>query len=252
MGHNLQQLHKETGLLRSVDARVKVVTLLVLLVLELSCRTYLFPLFITGLSLFICLGLKVRPKLLLLRFAQPLFIALLVILLKCFLTGTDPLFSWSVFGVDITGYRDGLREGMLIACRISGCVSLVAVLGFSTPFTDLMSALAWLRVPRCVVETAMFAWRYLFLLLDDAMVIYNAQKNRLGYVGYRRGLRSFGTLAGAMVIKAFDNSQTVTTAMAQRGYDGSLPMASHPPFKGGEVFASLALVGALAALWQSC
>ena len=88
----------------------------------------------------------------------------------------------------------------------------------------------------------MFAWRYLFLLFDDAQVVYAAQKNRLGYAGYRRGLRSFGTLAGALVIKAFDNSQTVTTAMVQRGYDGTMPLLRHRPFKFAEVVASLCIV----------
>ena len=50
----------------------------------------------------------------------------------------------------------------------------------------------------------MFAYRYIFVLLDDATVIYSAQKNRLGYSTIRRGLSSFGVLAGSLTLKAFD------------------------------------------------
>jgi cobalt/nickel transport system permease protein len=130
-------------------------------------------------------------------------------------------------------------------------VSLVALLGFSTSFTDLMAALAWLRVPRGFIEIALFAWRYLFVLFDDAQVVYSAQKNRLGYVGYRRGLRSFGTLAGALVIKAFDNSQNITTAMVQRGYDGNMPILRHKPFRIAEVLASLLVIVVMGVMWQA-
>jgi cobalt/nickel transport system permease protein len=70
----------------------------------------------------------------------------------------------------------------------------------------------------------MFAWRALFMLYDDAGVVYTAQKNRLGYCGMRRGLTSFGAMAGMLIIRAFDSSQAMTVAMTQRGYDGSLPL----------------------------
>jgi cobalt/nickel transport system permease protein len=42
-------------------------------------------------------------------------------------------------------------------------------------------------------------------------------------------LAPFGTL----VIKAFDSSRTITTAMEQRGYDGNMPMLKHKPFRMG-------------------
>jgi cobalt/nickel transport system permease protein len=138
----------------------------------------------------------------------------------------------------------------MIASRIAGAVSVVALAGFATPFTELMAALAWLRVPKGFIEVALFAWRYLFVLLDDAQVVFSAQRNRLGYSGYRRGLRSFGTLTGALVIKAFDNSQTITIAMVQRGYDGTMPLLKHKPFRVGEVLASTVIVVVMGIMWQ--
>ena len=236
--------------LTRIDARVKLLCAVTLLVMVLSYRGTAFPLLLAGLCIGLCLNLGVRVRLLAIRFSQPLFIAGMVLLLKLFAGGQTPLFSWSLLGVTITGYSDGLREGLQITGRIVGAVSVVALVGFSTPFTDLMAALAWLRVPQGLIEVALFAWRYLFVLFDDAMVVYHSQKNRLGYAGYRRGLSSFGTLTGAMVIKAFDNSQTITTAMVQRGYDGTMPLVGHKPFRMREVALVLLFVVAMGALWQ--
>ncbi|HLO25629.1 MAG TPA: cobalt ECF transporter T component CbiQ, partial [Geobacteraceae bacterium] len=211
---------------------------LALLVMVISCRGMMFPFLTAGLCLGFCLAIGVRLRVLAIRFAEPLAVALMVLLLKTLFSGHEPLFSFNLFGVGVAGHRDGLMEGLLIASRVTGAVSVIALAGFATPFTELMAALAWFRAPKGFIDVALFAWRYLFVLLDDAQVVYAAQRNRLGYAGYRRGLRSFGTLAGALVIKAFDNSQTITTAMVQRGYDGTMPLLKHKPFRIAEVLVS--------------
>lgn len=250
MHHLHRQPDDADHLLARCDARVKLLCTLALLAMVISSRGCAFPLLVAVICTALCLAIGVRPRQLALRLAEPLFIAAMVLILRLFFTGRAPLFSLHLLGVDLVGHRDGLIEGVRIASRIGGAVTLVALLGFSTPFTDLMAALAWLRVPRGLIEVALFAWRYLFLLLDDAQVVYAAQKNRLGYSGCRRGLRSFGTLAGALVIKAFDSSQTITTAMVQRGYDGTMPMVRHKPLRMGEVLASLSLVAIMGVAWR--
>ncbi|GFE56513.1 cobalt ECF transporter T component CbiQ [Geobacter sp. AOG1] len=250
MHHFTRHPQNDDHPLTRLDARVKLLSALTLLVMVISCRGIAFPLLVAGVCGGICLSLGVRPRVLALRFAEPLFIAGMVLLLKLFFAGTVPLFSFTIAGWEVVGHRDGLMEGVRIASRIAGAVTVVAAVGFTTPFTDLMGALAWLRVPKGFIEVALFAWRYLFVLLDDAQVVYAAQKNRLGYAGYRRGLRSFGTLTGALVIKAFDNSQNITTAMVQRGYDGTMPLLKHRPFRLAEVVAALLVVACMGALWR--
>lgn len=234
--------------LRAMDARVKLLSALALLVMVISSQGGGFPLLVAVLGLALCLHLGTPVRILVLRFSEPLFIAAMVLLLKTFFSGSVPLFSFGVAGWELVGHRDGLMAGLLIAGRIMGGVTLLAVVGFSTPFTELMAALSWLRVPQVLVDVALFAWRYLFLLLEDAQVVYNAQKNRLGYVGCRRALSSFGTLAGVLVIKAFDNSQSITTAMVQRGYDGVMPTSVHRPLRAVEVSSAFLVLCAMAAL----
>src|SRR6185369_3140850 len=212
MHHLNRQSFDATHLVSRLDPRVKLLSALALLVMVISCRGIAFPLLVCLLCLALCLSLGVSARTFALRFSEPAFIAVTVVVLKLFCAGQIPLFALHVGGFELVGHRDGLMEGVRIASRIAGGVSLLAVVGFSTPFTELMAALCWLRVPQVLIDVALFAWRYLFLLLEEAQVVYHAQRNRLGYVGYRRGLRSFGTLAGVLVIKAFDNSQSITTS----------------------------------------
>lgn len=249
--HELNRQTMNSGhLLTRLDPRLKVISTLALLAMVISCKGFVFPLLIAALSLELCLRVGARLKVLLARFAEPFFIAAMVVILKLFLSGTVPLFSFHFLGIEAVGHRDGLLEGLFIASRVLGAVSLTALLVFSTTFTDLMAALAWLKVPRGFIEVALFAWRYIFALFDDAQVVYAAQKNRLGYAGLLRGMRSFGALAGALVIKAFDNSQSVTCAMMQRGYDGTMPLSRHRPLNTMEVMLSLTFLLAMGIIWR--
>ena len=234
---------KPDHILCRMDARVKIISALALLVMVISCKGALFPLVVCALGIAACFSMGIRVKTLLLRFSEPLLIIFVVMVLKLFFSGgSTPLFSFPLFSITITASAEGLREGVRIGCRIIGAVSVVAVLGFSTPFNQFMAGLSWMRIPRGFVEVSMFAYRYIFMLFDDAMVIYNAQKNRLGYSTMKRGLASFGVLAGSLVLKAFENSQSTAIAMTQRGYDGNMPHLEHQSFRLAEVAASAAFI----------
>ena len=235
--------------LQRVDARVKLVAAALLLMLVVTATSPLFPLATAALALGVSVSMRIPVRLLLLRFCEPLFIALVLLILKS-LSGSLPLVSINLYVTTVTIHADGLRQGILLASRITGGVAVIAAVGFSTGFTQLLSALSWLKIPREITEVALFAWRYLFVLADDAQVIHAAQKNRLGYVGLRRSLRSIGSLAGALVIKAFDTSQAMTTAMAQRGYDGNMPLMKHQPLPLREVALAGMFIICMAAIWK--
>lgn len=229
--HRLFAESNRSNFLTRLDGRVKLLSALALLAMVLTYRGFVFPLFVTALCIASCLVLGIPLKRLLLRFCEPFFIVVVLVLIKLLFSGTDAMGSIHPFGITITAHRDGLLEGLLIGCRIIGAVSVMATLVSATPFTEFLASLAWLRVPRGIVEISMLAYRYIFLLLDDAAVIYNAQKNRLGYSSLKRSFTSLGVLAGSLTLKALDSSQHATTAMIQRGYDGRVPVAAHGPIR---------------------
>jgi len=248
--HVLTEHSRVDHALTRIDARVKILSALAILAMILSYRGFAFPGLVTLICIALIFGMGVRLRVLLLRYSEPLFIAAVIIVVKLIFSGQDALFSAKFLGIAVTGHRDGLLEGLLIANRIVSAVSLIALLGFSTPFAEFIAGLSWFRVPKGFVEILMFAYRYIFVLFDDAQVIYQAQKNRLGYSTLRRGLSSFGTLAGSLTIKAFDHSQSTTVAMVQRGYDGTMPLLKHKPLRLQELALTMVMLLGLGVLWK--
>lgn len=243
-------IHNKDYWLSRLDGRVKLVVTLSILIMVLSYKGIAFQLIVTTLCLLGCWRMKIPWRVFLLRFSEPVFIILVIILLKTFFSGGESLFSTDIMGFRITAYREGLAEGVFIAGRIIAAISVMAVMVFSTPFTELLAALSWLRVPRSFIEILMYAYRYIFVLIEDAGVIYDAQKNRLGYAAFNRRFSSFGILVGSLILKAFEHSQNVTVAMVQRGYEGHIPLFDQRPFRLSEVAVSFIFVTAMGIVWH--
>ena len=241
---------KKDHFLSKIDPRIKLLVALVLLAMVLSYKGFFFPILVILSSFLLAVLLQIPLRVFFLRLSEPLFISAVVVFLKTFFSGHLSFFSVSLFGLKIAASQEGLTEGLMIGSRIIGAVSVLTMMGFSTPFTEFMASLSWLRVPKGFIEVMVFAYRYIFVLLDEGLVIYNSQKTRLGYTSFRRGLNSFGTLTGSLILKAFEHSQNTAMALVQRGFDGHIPMAMKRPFKGPEVLGSMIFVLAMGYLWM--
>ena len=249
MAHILAENPGRDHTLKEVDARLKVLVAGGILLLILSSKGFVFPLVVAAMGLALSLRMRIPWKILFMRFSEPIFITVVLIAIKVFLTGGRPVFALHLFGFTLSACQEGLLEGLLMGARIIGAVSVVSILSFVTPFTDMMSALQWLKFPKGLVDILMFAYRYIFVLSEDALVIYSAQKNRLGYSNMRRGFSSFGMLAGSLTIKALEHSRITASAMAQRGYDGTIPVFGRKHLRIGEVTASILVIAAAVLLW---
>ena len=247
---HLYQQKNECSAVVAVDPRSRLLAAGLLLALVVSSHGSAFPSQVAGICLPVALMAGMQPRLLLLRLLHPLFIAVVILTLKTFMGAGESVTLFRVGSLSIAGQIEGFREGFLITSRIIGAVSVAVLLSQVMTFTETMAALAWLRVPRGLVEVAMFAWRSLFMLYDDAGVVYTAQKNRLGYCGMRRGLKSFGAMAGMLTIRAFDSSQAMTVAMTQRGYDGSLPLLRGSRLGGQQLAGLLMFAIVTTAAWK--
>jgi cobalt/nickel transport system permease protein len=109
-------------------------------------------------------------------------------------------------------------------------------------------------VPRLLVSIFGLMWRYLFVLVDEALRLLRARQARSGDSG-RSGLRTGGSIpwrarvaggmAGSLFLRAFDRSDRIYMAMAARGYDGearSLPLPRIQSAQWMVLFTSLALL----------
>ncbi len=101
----------------------------------------------------------------------------------------------------------------------------------STPFPDLLAAMRAIRVPRLLVAIFGLMWRYLFVLVDEALRLLRARASRSGRSD-RPGLKTGGSLAwrgrvaggmaGNLFLRAYERSERIYMAMLARGYDGEI------------------------------
>lgn len=205
--------------LTAIDARIKILFVAGSLTLSLCSTAHLLPLLMAGLCSSLLLSIRTPPKIILLRLCAPLGITLVVFALQFFSYGTTPLLKCRIFGFNLIGYCEGLGRGVLTVSKVLGAVSLVIFLSMTTPFNKLLAAGRYFKISRTALEIASLTYRYIFVLLDEITTIRDAQRVRLGYKNMLRGLRSMGELAGASVIKAYDQAVAIEEAMMLRGYN---------------------------------
>jgi cobalt/nickel transport system permease protein len=240
--------HRENWV-TGIEARTKIAFTLVALVLNLLSPSIYTPLAIAVFCLVSLLAIKIPPRLLLLRLVMPLVMAVVVLITQIFFYGTTPLFTLPFLGFNLVGYEEGLARGFLIMCRVIGGVSLILFLGMSTPAHKLLMAARWFRLPKVFIELALLIYRYIFVLIEEAIAIKDAQRVRLGYRDWQHGMRSVGTLGGILVLRAYDRAERVFEAMVARGYTGAMAVSYTEHFGRKDFIAAIGLSTVLAIIY---
>jgi cobalt ECF transporter T component CbiQ len=215
------------GLLQRLDPRVKLVSLLVLLVAV--GLVHHIPVLIGSYALTLLLalasGLPLRFFVQRVWLFVPIFTGVIVLpaTLSIVTPGhvVAPLWYWHGQPQGFTA--QGLTTAVLIISRVATSVSLVVLLTLTTPWTKLLAALRTLGVPRIFILIIGMAYRYIFLLLATVTDMYEARKARtVAAAGHDRGARRFlAASAGALFGKAHHLSEEVHQAMVARGYRGN-------------------------------
>jgi cobalt ECF transporter T component CbiQ len=216
------------GLLQRLDARVKLVTVLGLLVTAALVRHVEVLVALYGAALVLAAASRVKLSFFVKRIWLfiPIFTGIVVLpaTLNVVTKGhiVVPLGSWW-FGRRIGMTRQGLLAAAIIVSRVAVSISLVVLLTLTTPWNKLMAGLRALLVPRLFIQVLAMAYRYIFHLLTSVDEMYTARKARTaGATGGIKEGRAFVTAsAGALFGKAHALSEEVHLAMLSRGYTGA-------------------------------
>jgi len=102
-----------------------------------------------------------------------------------------------------------------------GAAFTLALLLVSTPFGSILQGLERLRLPPVLVGILTFTYRFLYLLVDEAMRLNRALKARCGRT--LLSLKAFGGAWGSLFIRSCQRSERVYQALLARGFNGKLP-----------------------------
>ena len=132
------------------------------------------------------------------------------------------LFYISAFGTHIGVSQTGIQSAMHLFFKALAAVSCLYYLSLNTPMVDLLQVLGKLRIPKLFIELMGLIYRFIFVLIETADMMFTAQKSRMGYSSFSSGYRSLSALASTLFIRAYKRSDEVYTALEARGYDGEL------------------------------
>jgi len=143
------------------------------------------------------------------------------------LTGS-PAFLITVGADGIAWADDGPRRAGEVLARCTAAVLCQLLFAGTTPLADTLPRLVRIGVPPALVEVAALIYRMLFVVLDTARRIRDAQAGRLGTRSLRATWRSLGGLGSAVFVRSFDRARRLEAGLAGRGHAGALTVLVEP------------------------
>ena len=124
-----------------------------------------------------------------------------------------------IFGVALSaGWISFLSILMKFALTISAALLLIA----TTSFPGVCHALRRLGFPALFVSQLLFLYRYLFVLMEEAMRIVRAREMR-SFGSRGTGMKVFVRLIGILFLRTMDRAERIYYAMLSRGFHGDIP-----------------------------
>jgi cobalt/nickel transport system permease protein len=171
--------------------------------------------------------------------------------LSMFVLAALPFLLVLPFTLDGTGrYSErGLVAGLAVFCRGVAIGAFALVLVGTAPVHRTITAAHKLKVPGLLVLLALLAYRYAFLLSDELRRLRVALRVR-GFraTATRRGYRTLGHVAGAVLVRGSDRADRVSDAMRCRGFDGKFHTLAAFRTTTADVVSFLLMVAGTAAL----
>jgi len=108
-----------------------------------------------------------------------------------------------------------------IMLRFALTVGAALILVATTSFHGICYALEKFLAPRVFVLQLLFLYRYLFVLIEQAVRLVRARSLR-SFQGRGLGLKSFTPLIGQLLLRTMDRAQRIHLAMLCRGFNGEI------------------------------
>ncbi len=231
--HSFESLASIVSPLAALDARTKLIAALIVilaLVLTPPVRLVEFGLLVGLVLALVTLG-RLPARSVLARSALVLPFAGTIALMAPVSSGGS---------VSLGGYLGpDSAPGWLVAWGVLSRAWLSTVLlilvAATTPAPALLEALRRMRVPGVLVTLLAFIHRYARVLGAQVRAMRIAIASRAPRLGRVTLVRTYGQLAGAMVVRAFERGERIHAAMVARGFDGSLSSASPGRFRATDV-----------------
>jgi cobalt/nickel transport system permease protein len=215
------QYAERPGLLQRIDPRVKLPGFLLLICVIAGCRKLGVMAAILGGSLAFALLSRIPLNRIAAVWLGVLAFSGAIALPAIFLTPGEAVGALPILGWAIT--RQGLTSAAYLVLRGLTIATLSALLVLTTPWNHLLRAMRALHVPVVLVVLAGMTYRYIFLLLEKGLEMFQAHKARMvNALSAAERRRVVTSSIGVLVGKTHQLGSDVHLAMQARGYRGEV------------------------------
>lgn len=217
----LDKYSDRAGPLHRFDARVKIVAVAAALVALNAYRTppALLAAGVAGLLIVAACLSRVPICYVFRRAAAVLPFAVVIGAFLPFTQEGRVIWTAAAFGYVAEITDAGLRLYATVVVKAYLSLAYVVLLLATTPFRSFLKGLAWFRVPAFFLSLLSFAYRYVFIFVDEVERLQRAWGGR--YFGRRRFAQfvTLGPAVGALFMRSYERAERVWAAMLSRGYD---------------------------------
>ncbi|MDW7971185.1 MAG: energy-coupling factor transporter transmembrane component T, partial [Nitrososphaerota archaeon] len=159
-----------------IDARIKIVCAIVAILAIMMFAHWQTALIFTLVCIMIAALSHI--KLYFKHLIHPLYIVALISIIQPFTYGSTIIAKIPLLSIPI--FFEGIWFGILIAARCTAAISILILLIHTTSIMEIIRALAWFHIPSILLDIALLMLRCVFLLFEEAEIIYKAQQSRCG------------------------------------------------------------------------
>lgn len=208
------------GFLQTLDPRIKVAGLLALTGTVAASRSIRTIAAVFALAILMALVSQIRlNRLAGWVWAPVLFFTGTLALPALFVTPGLPLLSRGFIAIT----EQGCRTAAFLVSRAETAATLSALLVLTTPWPWVLKALRAFRFPAIGVVILGMTYRYIFVILETALNMFESRKSRtVGILEPAERRRLAAATAGVLLSKSLQLSTEVHLAMQSRGFRGEV------------------------------
>jgi len=211
--------------LHSLDARVKIISFMALVVVAVSTPPEYFVAFAAyAVILIAAIAISRVPAR---YFAMRLLMILpFVVLVAIAIPFVHTDSALTVPGIGFNP-ANASRSGWMILWNVTAkafiAITALSVMSATTTFPDFIKGLERMRVPRALIMPTVFMYRYIFVLIAEALRMKRAADSRLYEGRWLKHAGTIGRMIGTLFLRSYERGERIYCAMIARGFDGSIP-----------------------------
>ena len=236
----LDELSRGNSPVHRLDARIKIVLTLAFIILVTSHDRYavsaLLPFAAFPVLLGAAAGLPSGYILKRLLMTSPFAV---------FVGIFNPLFDTApVLVVGNFAVSGGWVSFASIIIRFMLCMSAALILIATTGFYRICASLRQLKVPALLTVQLLLLYRYLFLLVAEAIRLVRARQLR-SYKKRGSGIKSTGALFSSLLTRTITRAKRIHNSMQARGFNFELPVYANRRIRGSDILIFLSILPVL-------